>query len=125
MEELGDISEEERAAAVTEILHEFTKYKTVMRAPHFVFYIRSLLEKQFGKDLVEQGGLQVFTTIDPKLQTAAEEIVAEQIKYSKETHGATNGALFSMDANWPATFYGGSADYFDTEAKVWLIMYLP
>ncbi|MEK9132872.1 MAG: penicillin-binding protein [Patescibacteria group bacterium] len=119
MEELGDISDEERSAAVTEIQHiEFTKYREVMRAPHFVFYIRSLLEKQFGKDIIEQGGLQVFTTIDPKLQTAAEEIVAEQIKYSKETHGATNGALFSMDAKTGQLLsMVGSADYFDTEAK--------
>ena len=119
MAELGMIGEEEKKAAVTEIQHlDFKKYAEAMKAAHFVFYIRSLLEQQFGKDLVALGGLQVFTTIDPKLQTAAEEIVAEQIKLSKEQHGATTGALFATDAKTGQVLaMVGSADYFDTEAR--------
>ncbi len=119
MEELGLVAEEEKNAAVTEIQHlDFQKYKERIRAAHFVFYIRSLLEDQFGKDLVAQGGLQVYTTLDPDLQAAAEEIAAAQIEKSKEEHGVTNAAIFSMSAKTGEVLaMVGSADYFDEEAS--------
>lgn len=118
MAELELISEEEKKAAVSEIQHlNFQKYRETIKAAHFVFYIRSLLEDQFGKDLVAQGGLQVFTTLDPKLQTAAEEIIADQIGKSKETHGVSSAALLSLDAKTGEILsMVGSADYFDIEA---------
>lgn len=118
MAELEFISEEEKKAAVFEIQHlNFQKYREAIKAAHFVFYIRSLLEDQFGKDLVAQGGLQVFTTLDPKLQTAAEEIIADQIAKSKETHGVSSAALLSLDAKTGEILsMVGSADYFDIEA---------
>lgn len=118
MAELELISEEKKKAAVSEIQHlNFQKYRETIKAAHFVFYIRSLLEDQFGKDLVAQGGLQVFTTLDPKLQTAAEEIIADQIGKSKETHGVSSAALLSLDAKTGEILsMVGSADYFDIEA---------
>ncbi|MBI2639105.1 transglycosylase domain-containing protein [Candidatus Peregrinibacteria bacterium] len=119
MEELDLISEEEKAAATNEIQHiDFQKYKERIRAAHFVFYVRSLLEEQFGKDLIEQGGLQVYTTLDPNLQAAAEDIVAQQIEKSKEQHGVTNAALFAMSAKTGEVLaMVGAADYFDEEAR--------
>jgi len=39
-----------------------------IKAPHFSFYVRDLLVKQFGENVVEQGGLQVTTTLDYKLE---------------------------------------------------------
>ncbi|MEK7070862.1 MAG: transglycosylase domain-containing protein, partial [Patescibacteria group bacterium] len=33
--------------------------KTTIKAPHFVFYIKSELEKEFGTETVEEGGLKV------------------------------------------------------------------
>lgn len=118
MAELEFITEEEKKAAVSEIQHlNFQKYREAIKAAHFVFYIRSLLEEQFGKDLVAQGGLQVFTTLDPKLQTAAEEIIAAQIEKSKEAHGVSSAALLSTDAKTGEILaMVGSADYFDVEA---------
>lgn len=118
MAEIGIIDDEERRAAVREIVRiNFPKYREAIRAPHFVFYIRTLIEEQLGKDAVGQGGLQVYTTLDPKLQAQAEEIVENQIKTSKDAHGATNAALFSMDAkNGQVLAMVGSADYFDEDA---------
>lgn len=118
MAELELISEEDHKNAVKEIrgIH-FQKHREAIRAAHFVFYIRTLLEQQFGKELVAQGGLQVYTTIDPKLQAAAEETVAEQIGVSKELHGVSTAALFSMNAKTAEVLaMVGSADYFDEEA---------
>ena len=118
MNDLGDISEEERKTAVADLRKiQFSKYQEEIRAPHFVFYVRTLLEQQFGKDLVAQGGLKVYSTIDPDLQDAAQQSVADQIKYSKDTHGASNGALFSINPKTGEVLAMiGSADYWDTAA---------
>ena len=118
MNELDFINEDKKITAADEIQHiEFQKYREVIKAPHFVFYIKTLLEEQFGKDVMAQGGLQVYTTLDPKLQTVAEEAITEQIKYSKEAHGVSNAALFSLNAKTGEVLsMVGSADYFDETA---------
>lgn len=118
MTDLGYISEEEERIAINEIQKkEFNNYAEAMRSPHFVFYIRGILEEQFGKDAIAQGGLKVYTTIDPKMQSTAEQLVADQIKTSKELHGATNGALFSINPKTGEILaMVGSADYRDDEA---------
>ncbi len=118
MNELGFINDDKQLTALDEIRHiAFQKYREVIKAPHFVFYIKTLLEEQFGKDVMAQGGLQVYTTLDPKLQTVAETAIAEQIKFSKDAHGVSNAALFSLNAKTGEILsMVGSADYFDEEA---------
>ncbi len=49
----------------------FTKY------PYFVDYVRRYLEAKLGRDAVYRGGLEIRTTIDPRLQDAAERAVAD------------------------------------------------
>lgn len=45
-------------------------------APHFVLAVRAELEKRFGKEkLYGEGGLQVYTSLDLKMQEAAERAV--------------------------------------------------
>src|SRR5579863_3179800 len=43
------------------------------RYPYFTTYAIAQLQRLFGNDAVEQGGLQVYTTVDPKMQQAAQE----------------------------------------------------
>ena len=38
-------------------------------APHFVTYVRQLIEQQYGAAALYRDGLKVYTTIDLKLQT--------------------------------------------------------
>ncbi|HEU4741078.1 MAG TPA: transglycosylase domain-containing protein, partial [Meiothermus sp.] len=46
-------------------------------APHFVLAVRAELEKRFGKEkLYGEGGLQVYTSLDLKMQEAAERAVS-------------------------------------------------
>lgn len=118
MQDLGMITEEEKNAAIKETQHlEFQKYQDNIRAAHFVFYIQSQLEDQFGKDVVAHGGLRVYTTLDPKLEDAAQKAVGDQIKYSKEAHGVSNGALYSINPKTGELLAMiGSADYFDVAA---------
>ncbi len=49
----------------------FTKY------PYFVDYVRRYLESKLGRDAVYRGGLEIRTTIDPRLQDAATRAVAD------------------------------------------------
>jgi hypothetical protein len=50
--------------------------KNGMRSPYgsigwFVDYVKSIVQDKYGSDMLYQGGLRIYTTIDPKLQTAA------------------------------------------------------
>jgi 1A family penicillin-binding protein len=47
-----------------------------MRSPYgsigwFVDYVKSIVQEQYGQEMLYQGGLRIYTTIDPKLQEAA------------------------------------------------------
>ncbi|HTV74334.1 MAG TPA: PBP1A family penicillin-binding protein [Candidatus Acidoferrales bacterium] len=48
---------------------------TGYRYPYFTTYVAHLLEEQFGEKAVYEGGLEVDTTLDPRLQQLAEEAV--------------------------------------------------
>lgn len=51
--------------------------------PYFVDYITELLIAKYGEDKVYKGGLKVYTTLDPKIQTAAEEVLASSKYFPK------------------------------------------
>lgn len=86
-----------------------------IRAPHFVFYVKELLEQEFGERIVDQGGLRVITTLDMRLQTIAEETLkARQAQLTKL--GASNAALVAINPkNGDILAMTGSIDYFNEE----------
>ena len=125
MLDLGFISQDEFDKAWQEAnALKFTVYREPISAPHFVFYVRDLLEKRYGKDLVERGGLRVFTTLDLKLQEKTEELIADafprqigqngEITWSQNRFNATNAALLAMDnETGQIRAMVGSRDYFE------------
>ena len=66
------------------------------RAAHFVIYVQKLLEERYGESSVEQGGLEVTTTLDVDLQDEAQKIVAEEIEKVEKVH-ITNGAAVVLN----------------------------
>ncbi len=85
-------------------------------APHFVFFVKQLLEELYGQREVEEGGLKVTTTIDYDLQVAAEEAAAKAVDERGESLGFTNIALVAIDPkNGQIVSMVGSHDYFDEE----------
>lgn len=54
--------------------------QTEIKAPHFVMYVRDLLVDQFGERVVEEGGLQVITTLDLSMQEKAQQAVNDELK---------------------------------------------
>ena len=62
---------------------DFKKYTESIRYPHFVMYVKEYLENKYGKDIDITSGLKVYTTINPKLQDKAEELVKKQVPLNK------------------------------------------
>jgi 1A family penicillin-binding protein len=73
---------------------------------YFKEQVRRELIDRFGWQIVYQGGLRVYTTLDMSMQTAAEEAVAEQLKVldAKRRALAARGANTTLQAsqNTPA-----------------------
>ena len=89
---------------------------TNIDAPHFVLYVKELLEEEYGRSVVEEGGLKVITTLDYDMQMIAEEEVKKGVEENVEKYGLTNAALVAID---PKTGHilsmVGSKDYFDDD----------
>lgn len=104
MATLGYISTEEsaqaRAARIT-LAPASNAGLSGMRAPYFVSYILPRLIEAYGEDRVYKGGLQVYTTLDPRLQAAAEKAMRNGLDAAKQSRlNVTQGALVAVD---PAT----------------------
>ena len=79
-------------------------YAIRYRSPHFVMYIRNLLEKKYGSRTLYSGGLTVRTTLDLDMQRVAERIARQQVeKLAKDNiHNAALVAIRpSTERSWP------------------------
>lgn len=94
-------------------LVEFLKETHAIKAPHFSFYVKDLLIKQFGENVVEQGGLQVTTTLDYKLQEKAEEIVKEEVDNAKSLKVGNGASVALNPKNGEILAMVGSRDFFE------------
>lgn len=86
-------------------------------APHFIFYVKQLLEEEHGQRLVEEGGLKVTTTIDYDLQVLAQEEVSKAVDERGASLKFSNAALVALDPKTGQILaMVGSHDYFDEES---------
>lgn len=117
MHELGYISDEEKEKAWEEMQSlEFRSARTNIKSPHFVMYVKEELEKKYGKDVIEKGGLRVFTTLNPRLQEMAEKRIAEEGEINETRCAAKNASLVSIEPETGQILaMVGSRDYWDTE----------
>ncbi len=105
----------EQVADAKRVKLTFTKRRDAIAAPHFVFYVREILEQEYGETIVQQGGLTVRTTLDATMQKAAEEAVAQQAPKNLK-YNARNAALVALNPrNGDILAMVGSVDYFNTE----------
>jgi len=71
---------------------------------YFKEEVRKQLVQKFGSDRVYQGGLKVYTTIDPDVQKAAEDEVRRslaEIEQRAKRRGSTDAARVNADATSP------------------------
>ena len=109
----GYITAEQAIAAKAEPIHLSQKRFTI-EAPHFVMYVRQLLEQRYGTQTLYNGGLSVYTTLDLDMQHLAEQRVKAQVDKLRAQYNANNAALVAMrpDTGEILTMVG-SVDYFD------------
>ncbi|MBI4118775.1 MAG: transglycosylase domain-containing protein [Parcubacteria group bacterium] len=111
MAELNYISNAEAARAKKQTLN-FSKIKSGIQAPHFVFYVKNLVEEKYGEEYVAKAGLKVITTLDWDLQNIAETAVAAGADRNDKV-GAHNAALTALDPKTGQILVMvGSRDYF-------------
>lgn len=77
MLKVGAITPEEKEKALAEPLAVRPLNLNWGQANYFVSYAQSLVEKKFGRDIVNYGGLKIYTTLDDKMQAAAKKAVEE------------------------------------------------
>ncbi|MCX6793920.1 MAG: transglycosylase domain-containing protein [Candidatus Gottesmanbacteria bacterium] len=105
---------EEQEALATPI--QFTTPRVPIRAPHFVMYIKDILEKQYGPRLVEQGGLRITTSLDSAMQEKVENIVRTQVDSLSGLRVGNGAALVTNPKTGEILAMVGSKNYFDVES---------
>ncbi len=96
MRENGIISDADASLAKAYPLQLATKEESGETAPYFVEWVRQQLDQQFGKQLYEEG-LNVYTTLDLDMQTAAERAVERQLRAIEAgRYGAYNHTTYEQ-----------------------------
>lgn len=114
MLENGLITQEEADAAWQEPL-SYKPLEFDLIAPHFTVYVRQQLEQLLGPDALYKAGLEVETTLDPRLQAEAERIVKENVD-ALAANNVSNGALVAMrPESGEVLALVGSADFDNVE----------
>jgi 1A family penicillin-binding protein len=95
-----------------------------IEAPHFVMYVRGSLEEELGLERLEQGGLNIYTTLDLDMNRTAQDIIQLRLArladcYGLPTgcpeggHNVRNAALIALDPRTGEVLaMVGSPDYF-------------
>ena len=114
MVEAGYVTPAQAEAAQAEEL-EYVPLRFPINAPHFVMYVRQLLEQKYGVEALYKGGLRVYTTLDPRLQAIAERVAEEHVNSLADKH-VTNAALVAMKPGTGEILAMlGSVDFFGEE----------
>ncbi|MEO7040337.1 MAG: PBP1A family penicillin-binding protein, partial [Candidatus Elarobacter sp.] len=83
--------------APLQLLGERSQGLQSYKYPYFTTYVTHLLESQFGSQATFEGGLQVYTTLDPAIQQDAEDAVNWGVgRAAAEGIGAHQGALVAI-----------------------------
>lgn len=83
---------------------------TAIVAPHFVYYVRDLLEQRYGSETLYRGGLRVTTSLDLHWQAEAQRIALERIDELRPRN-AHNAAVVMLAPDGRLLAMVGSIDY--------------
>ena len=114
MLETNAISKEEYTNAKNEKVTFQERDNVNGKAYHFVFYVINYLEEKYGKEVIENDGLKVITTLNWDYQKEGEIIVKEAALKNASKFGAENAAMVTLDPKTGQILaMVGSRDYFD------------
>jgi 1A family penicillin-binding protein len=114
MVEAGYITPADAEAAKAEKL-ELQPLRFDVQAPHFVTWVQQLLEQKYGADVLYRSGLQVYTTLDSRMQAIAQEEAQAHLAKLKGQH-VTDAALVAIEPDTGEILAMlGSADFNNAE----------
>ncbi|MDO8582903.1 MAG: PBP1A family penicillin-binding protein [bacterium] len=112
MEGLRYISSKEKEDALEKEL-VFVPPQTPLYAPHFVMYIKDLLIKKYGLNMVEKGGLYVKTSLDLKTQDMVQQIVTSEVEKNAYLNLTNGASVVTNPKNGDVLAMVGSRNYSD------------
>src|SRR6266571_4263521 len=108
----GFITEQQARDAYAEPLQIKTR-QVELKAPHWVMYIRDLVEQKYGARTLYQGGLKIYTTLDLDYNDKMQQVLQDS-KPTIATQGATNAAQIAVNPKTGEILaFNGSLDYND------------
>lgn len=116
--ELVCVTADDSIAAAREIEnHTFSFPENKMRFPHWVNYVRSILEEQFGSQTIYRSGFNVYTTIDPEIQMQAEEMVRSQVNALRDINVQGGAAVVLKNTTGEILAMVGSPDFANEQSS--------
>jgi len=108
----GYITQDQMDLAYSENLNFITPTEYI-KAPHFVNYIILEVEKNYGQMLVQQGGLDIYTSLDLDLQNELEKIVKVKVNGFARYNVKNGAALVTNPKTGEILAMVGSVDFWD------------
>lgn len=106
------ITDFQSSAAQKEEL-KFAPIGNEIKAPHFVMFVKDYLTNKYGIRRVEQGGLEVVTSLDLKTQEKIEAMVLSGVEGQKYLNVGNAAALVTNPKTGEILTMVGSRDFFD------------
>ncbi|MEQ8675834.1 MAG: transglycosylase domain-containing protein [Aggregatilineales bacterium] len=111
----GSITQADRDQALTEGLR-FNPQDVPLRSPHFTVYAQNELEALMGElgyspEQIANGGLQVYTTVDTRIDEQARQIAAEQVASARGNNVSNAAVVILNPTTGEILGMVGSVDY--------------
>lgn len=115
MRDQGYISQKQDTAGYKEIQNTtFSSTDRAIKAPHWVMFIKQQLANQFSEATVDNGGLQVYTTLDYTIEKYAEDTLQQEVAADVKPDNIHNAAAIVRDPKTGEILaMVGNTDYFD------------
>ncbi len=94
----ADITQKQADAAYAEplVYHDW-RLSTPNKYPNVTDYVQRWLNYNYGDNYINPGGWDIYATVDPTLQAAAEKSLHDGIAAIRAAHNAGDGALVNID----------------------------
>ncbi|MCW5874069.1 MAG: transglycosylase domain-containing protein [Anaerolineales bacterium] len=110
------VSLDEAAAAGLQMMeYTFHQPGVEMRYPHWVHYIRFLLESQYDPQTIYRSGFTVHTTLDPELQDMAQRTLSEHVATLQDKNVGSGALVTIRPSDGHILAMVGSADFYNEE----------
>lgn len=107
------ITADQEKQAVEELENiKFQEQKINIEAPHFTLQVKRLLEDKYGKDMVAEGGLRVYTSLDLDIQNKVQDIVKTEVDKLSRAKVGNGAAMVTNPKTGEIIAMVGSKDYF-------------